>query len=230
LELSGPEAHHLGRVRRVRVGERVLVFDGHGAERWTEVEEVGKRSVKVRVLGDATPRREARVAVKLAFAPPKGKRLAWLVEKATELAATELCPLVTERGVVDANTNAETRAEKLVQKTIEAAKQCEVLRLPLVSAPASIEDVMEDAGVGTVWILDPGDDASAVPEALAAIPEVVLGEHGLTALIGPEGGFTEAETARALELGATRVRLAPTILRVETAAVALLAAVRALRG
>jgi 16S rRNA (uracil1498-N3)-methyltransferase len=141
----------------------------------------------------------------VASALPKGDRGDFLIEKLTELGATDFTPLVTERGVVKAD---ESKADKLRRAVIEASKQCGRNVLMRVHAPARWADWCPRQS-GLRLIAHPGGAARGFRPGT-----------GATVAIGPEGGFTEQEVELALANGWERVSLGPRILRVETAALA----------
>ena len=121
LVVEGDEAHHLGRVRRVVVGEMVEVFDGRGFGSLAEVVKVDKRSVELRMVGDPLPDRQPALRLTVASALPRGERVDWMVEKLSELGVERLVPLVTSRTVVDPRP---AKLERLRRTAVEAAKQC----------------------------------------------------------------------------------------------------------
>jgi 16S rRNA (uracil1498-N3)-methyltransferase len=223
--LDGPEAHHLLHVMRADVGDHVTLFDGGGAEFDAVVESLRRADVELRVINRREVDRELPFALTVGVALPKGDRQKWLVEKLTELGVSALKPLITERSVSQPTGNALERLERAV---IEAAKQCGRNRLMDVLEPNSWND----------WISFDVASALRVPRSeihgrrLVAHPdgqplaEIDL-SHPLPTLVavGPEGGLTEAEVAVAIEAGWHAVSLGLRILRVETAALALAAAI-----
>jgi len=225
--LPADEAHHL-RVKRTREGDRVRLFDGAGTEAVALVLEVGtsEGEARLRIVeaspGPAEAKTVAEVRTTLAVAMPKGKRDLALVEKATELGVFALAPLVTRRTVGPARESkgeGEGRLARWEATALEAAKQCGRARLPEVRGTLRFADALAVAA-DVRLILDPRPPARPLREALQGPrPGSIL------ALVGPEGGFTEEEVAEAVRAGFLPVRLGRAILRIETAAVALLAAV-----
>jgi 16S rRNA (uracil1498-N3)-methyltransferase len=220
VTLGGAEAHHLLHVMRAVVGDSVTLFDDSGTE-WTGViEKTGRSEVQVRITGRREISRELSIQLNVGVALPKGERQKWLVEKLTELGVTTVTPLVTQRGVAQPTGAA---VERLGRTIIEAAKQCGRNRLMRIAEPQLWSD----------WI-------SAVPDTNPESAERRFFAHpGGTALslvdlsapiatrqaIGPEGGLTNEEISAATAAAWQPVDLGPRILRVETAAVALSAAV-----
>ncbi len=202
--LTGPEAHHLHAVRRIGVGESIVLFNGDGREYPAEVIGAGKKSVQL-IVGEAREvNRERPAAPWIASAIPKGDRLDFLIEKLTELGAARFTPLVTERSAVRPKADVVEKYERMV---IEASKQCGRNVLMAVEPPVSwnVFATRSDLPKGQL-ILHPGMTES--PKGMQ-VPTVFA--------IGPEGGFTDGELAAP---GWMPVSLGPTILRIETAAIA----------
>lgn len=215
LTFDDNEANHLAKVMRAKVGDRVMAFDGKGLEYEVELTEVSKRSVRGQVLSAEAIDREPARRLTLAVALPKGERQRWLVEKCVELGVARLVPLVTSRGVAQPVENALARLRKYV---IEATKQCGRNQLMEIGEPQTCLAMLADAPEsGARWLLH--------PTAENQLAEVSLDWEDFTAVIGPEGGFSEDEVAQAKERHWQIVGLGPRILRVETAALAIAARV-----
>jgi 16S rRNA (uracil1498-N3)-methyltransferase len=209
--LDGPEAHHLTKVMRLPVGERVELFDGAGAIATTEIVAISKRDVRLK-LQDRRVFPAVTSSLTLAVAVPKGERFDWLIEKATELGVTKLIPIRTARGVVDPR---DTKLERLRQVIIEACKQS---RRPWLMELTPMQDFSSVLAVNNgMLIADPsGSPLQKVWPAGSTPGETVVA-------IGPEGGWTDEELAAAEASGAKRLALGDTILRIETAAMAIAA-------
>lgn len=209
--LSGSEAHHLLHVMRAKPGDAVTLFDGSGAEFDAEVATASRSSVEVRVLARREVDRERERKLVLAVALPKGDRQKVLVEKLTELGVSRLVPLVTERSVAKLSGGA---LDKLRRGVVEASKQCRRNVLMTIDDPAPFAKAIAAAPDDACRLIaHPGDSAAG--------PRPDAGEAWR--LVGPEGGFTDAEVADADATGWSRVSLGRTILRTETAAIALAA-------
>jgi 16S rRNA (uracil1498-N3)-methyltransferase len=227
VTLEGAEAHHLLHVMRGVVGQRITLFDGSGAEFAAIVESLGRSSVALQIVQRQEISRELPFTVTVGVALPKGDRQKWLVEKLTELGMSTLVPLVAERGVAQPMAGA---IEKLRRATIEAAKQCGRNRLLQIAAPQTLTTWLSNESIA--GDLRSPDLRSAEHRRLIAHPcGKPLFDFDLTrplptqVSIGPEGGFTDSEIAAAQDAGWQTVDLGPRILRVETAAVALSAAI-----
>lgn len=215
VEVTGPEAHHLTRVRRVGPGDSVELFDGQGGAARGRVNLSERNRVEIVIESRDAPRPEPAVQITLATAVPKGDRFDWLIEKATELGVARIIPLRTQRSVVDPRTSKLDRLRRLV---VEACKQsgrnCLLQIEPLVSWPEFLATHTE----GLRLIAHPGGEAIA---RIGTTSAVILA-------IGPEGGFTVEEVDQGLGLGWKPVSLGPNLLRIETAGLAASAAMLAL--
>src|SRR6266704_3243924 len=145
LTLRGTEAHHARDVLRMRRGERAVLFNGRGREVTAEVVDLARDEIRLRKLHETeTPPLRCRIT--LAQAIPKGKNMDLIVQKAVEIGAAEIAPLISERTIVDLDTKeAEQKKAKWQQIAIEAAKQCGQNWLPTVHAPRKLKDFFDVA-------------------------------------------------------------------------------------
>jgi 16S rRNA (uracil1498-N3)-methyltransferase len=210
-ELAGSEAHHLLHVARAAPGTQVVLFDGSGCEFEASVLACGRSTVELAVGERRAIDRELPFELTLGVALPKGDRQRWLVEKSVELGVTRLVPLATERCEVHGR-------DKLERYVIEASKQCGRNRLMEIAPERRWANWLADAGAGADvrrWVAQP--DGAAIGGADLACRTTFLA-------IGPEGGLTEGEVAAAVAAGWQPIRLGPRILRIETAALAIVSA------
>lgn len=219
VQLVGDEAHHIARVMRLRSGDAVVLFDDSGAEYAAQIEAVDKRQVTLAIVERREVDRELPFELSIACALPKGDRQKWLVEKLVELGVIRLIPLKTERGVAQPVDNA---IERLARGVIEASKQCRRNRLMRIEPACSWDELARSGGDGPRLIAHPG--GAPLTSLIERTPSSVL------VAIGPEGGFTDEELRVALLAGWQSVGLGPRILRVETAALAVSAAIGLLHG
>jgi len=215
LELDAAEARHAVGARRLREGDVVVLFDGAGREADAELIALSSRRVLVRVGAVRDVPRAAARELTLAVSLPSPARQDTLVEKCTELGVTAIRPIRVERSVADASAG---RIERWHRISVAAAKQSEQAWLPELHEPAAIGDVLDLAGkFELVLLADPSSEAWPLPTVLERRRQA----RTVLAFIGPEGGFTEQVHALLVCRGAQPCRLTPTILRVETAAIAL---------
>src|SRR3984893_6974582 len=148
LVLSGAEAHHARNVVRMKRGDKAVVFNGRGREITAEVVDLARGQIRLRKLDQAeTPRLRSHII--LAQAIPKGKNMDLIVQKAVEIGAAEIAPLISERTIVDLGPKeAEQKQAKWQQITIEAAKQCGQNWLPQVHAPRKLKDFFSTVEAG----------------------------------------------------------------------------------
>ena len=216
--LAEGELHHALHVLRVEVGDDVIGLDGRGAAWPLRVVAAGRRALELAVAGE--PRRApapgeegaAGPWVELCVSLPKAGRAEEMLDRLTQLGCASLRPLVGERTPPHARELAASRRARLVRVAREACKQANRLWLPELATPLELGDLgaLEPAGTA---VLDP---LGARP--LAAWIAERRGGRRWRAIVGPEGGWTETELAALGRLGLERVRLAPHVLRIETAA------------
>jgi 16S rRNA (uracil1498-N3)-methyltransferase len=217
LDLPPGPARHV-QVRRLQPGDELRLFDGRGGEWQAQVLAMGRQQVQVRVGAHEAVDRELPQAVTLALGMPANERMDWLVEKATELGAAAIQPLVCERSVLRlAGERAERKREHWQAQAVAAAEQSGRTRVPHVGVPMRLAEWLAALGAaqGPRWLLSPAG-ARSLPVANAASASTLV-------LSGPEGGLSPAEESAALAAGFEAVQLGPRVLRAETAPLAALA-------
>ncbi|WP_088342762.1 MULTISPECIES: 16S rRNA (uracil(1498)-N(3))-methyltransferase [Rhodomicrobium] len=221
VECTAGQANYLGNVLRMRAGQHVLVFNGRDGEWLAEITAMKRSAAVLTAREQVRPQAEG-PDLHYLFAPLKKARLDYMVQKATEMGASVLRPVMTRR------TNAErVNLERMRANVVEAAEQCGVLRVPEVLAPVKLEAALGDWEPGRALIF--ADEAAAVASPLEVLRGVPQGPAAL--LIGPEGGFDDAERQMLLGLPFVHaVSLGPRIMRADTAAVAALALMNAVLG
>lgn len=232
IPTDADQAHYLTRVLRLAVGAPVRVFNGRDGEFDASLSAFTKSTAQLR-LGARLRTQQATPDLWLMFAPLKKARTDFIVEKAAELGASEIRPVLTER--TDADT---VRTDRLQRIAIEAAEQTERLDVPPVRDAMKLDQALSGWDAARILIYaDEAGDEGGKPwggEAGRAQPiaDMLKAQNGHAAiLIGPEGGFSTAERKRLRSLSFVRpVGLGPRILRAETAAVAALALYQALAG
>ena len=205
-------------VLRLGVGDRVTLFDGSGAEYSAQIQSVSRDRVYCEVEEKGVIDRELGFDIQLAVALPKGDRSRWLVEKAVELGVRQIIPIECTRSVAQVRSGSLARLEKAV---IEASKQCGRNRLAGVREPISFTQWIEQEAGAAVRLV-----ADLDPEAISlhSIDHPTSGDT-VQITIGPEGGFTKEEVAEARAGAWQVVSLGHRRLRVETAALAAVAAI-----
>ena len=213
--LERDQANYLGNVLRLGEGAELLAFDGRSGEWLSRIAMAGKKRMVLQVER-RTRELEQVPDLWLAFAPVKRAQTDWLVEKATELGAARLVPVITRRTIVE-----RVKVERLRAIAVEAAEQCGRTSLPDIADPMPLAALLEQTD-RTLYFADEGGGQPAAG-AFAPGPATIL--------TGPEGGFTDDERALVHGApGAVAISLGPRILRAETAALAALASWMALAG
>jgi 16S rRNA (uracil1498-N3)-methyltransferase len=223
LTLTGSEAHHARDVLRMKVGEKLVIFNGRGHEITAEIVDIGGDEIGLRKLHEAeTPPLQCRIV--LGQAIPKGKNMDLIVQKAVEIGAAEIAPVISDRTIVQVDSESAVQKQaKWQQIAVEAAKQCGQNWLPHIHAPRKLSELFsvaadESFDLQLIGSLQPG--AQHLKKVLAEYSS----EHqhrprSVLMLVGPEGDFTPAELALAHRHGCRPITLGPIILRVETAAI-----------
>lgn len=213
ISIDGGQAHYLMNVMRLKVGDPVKLFDDRSGEYLATVAAIGKRDLEL-AIGSRLREREQSADLWLCQALIRKDRLDWIAEKSCELGIARLQPMLTARCVVD-----KVKEERLRTQMIEAAEQCERTALPEIAGLAKIDALLRDWPTGRSLLFC--DERGGEP----MLHVLQGGAHASAAiLIGPEGGFTDAENeAIRAHPAVVPVSLGSNILRADTAAVAAVA-------
>ena len=216
--LDSSEAHHAVDVLRMKAGDRATVFNSEGAEAEVEIVKAGKQGVEIRklTLHKAAP---LRCRITLGQAVPKGKNMELIIEKATELGAAGIAPLLSERTVVRGTEDDHVRKQHKWQRVaVEACKQCGQNWLPRVQKPLSPKAFFESGQkFDLMLVASLQSDALALKSVLAE--SAVKKPANVLILVGPEGDFTPAEMSAVKSAGVLPITLGRLVLRSETAAI-----------
>jgi len=227
LAFDAAQANYLGNVLRLETGDSVLLFNGRDGEWRGTLARAGKRALTVAVV-EATRPQTRPGDLHYLFAPLKHARLDYLVQKAVEMGASRLQPILTRHAQI-----ARINLERMRANAIEAAEQCGILTLPEIGAPLAFDRMLAERDNARLLVFC--DEDAEVKDPVAALAAARRAGAGdpmpLAVLVGPEGGFAADERAALLKLPNTvRLSLGPRILRADTAAVAALALVGAVLG
>ena len=224
-DLPAAQAHHLAHVLRLAPGDPVVLFDGRGAAYDAVIAQSARGAVRVRVGDRRNEDRESPLEVMLAQAVSSGERMDYTIQKAVELGVAAVQPLLAERCVV--RLSGERAAKRVLHwqaVAVAACEQCGRNRVPTVHPLLPLRDwLQQPAAAGELRL-------SLAPEAAVGLRQLDRPAGRVTVLAGPEGGLTATELDDAAGAGFRPLRLGPRVLRTETAAVALLAAMQALWG
>jgi len=221
IALERNQSNYLGNVLRLSAGEHILVFNGRDGE-WRAAIEGRKRPDGLSIIAQTRPQ-DRLPDIAYLFAPLKHARLDYMVQKAVEMGACRLQPVLTRHTQVS-----RVNVERMRANVIEAAEQCGILSLPEVNEPVALDRLLGQREAARLLVFcDEASDVSAPVRALQAAQATA----GIDVLIGPEGGFAEEERTLLLRQPNTlRLSLGPRILRADTAGVAALALVQAVLG
>ncbi len=214
--VEGAAANHIARVLRLRAGDALTLFNGTEHEFGASIEEFRKDTVVVAIREARSENRESPLTLTLAQGISRGERMDWILQKATELGASRIVPVFTERSVVRLDAK---QAQRKLQHwrgiAISACEQCGRNRVPEIALPVGVHEFLGAADTAATRVLLSPTGELGIDDLGGSISNVVV-------LIGPEGGLTDVEQESALRAGFTAVRMGPRVLRTETAAIAAL--------
>jgi 16S rRNA (uracil1498-N3)-methyltransferase len=220
VALTRDRHHYAMNVLRLKPGDPLRLFNARDGEWLAYLASVSKKSVIVRCerrLADATPPPD----LNFIFAPLKHARLDYLVQKATELGVRRICPVITQRTIVE-----RVNLDRMRANAIEAAEQCNLVFVPEICGPQKLDRLLANWDDSRALIYS--DEAAPVADPLTALKSLRL---PAAVLIGPEGGFTEDERLQLRRLPfVTAISLGPRVMRADTAAISTLSLVQAING
>jgi 16S rRNA (uracil1498-N3)-methyltransferase len=223
VDCERDQSNYLLNVMRLSDGDSVLLFDGASGEWRARLARAGRKAARL-VVEEQTRPQPAAGDLHLLFAPLKHARFDYLVQKAVEMGASALVPVLTRHTQV-----ARVNAERMRANAIEAAEQCGVLAVPECHDPQPLAKALEQMQPGRLLVFC--DEEAALANPVAALAPFRGRAGGTAVVIGPEGGFSREERADLLgRADAVAISLGPRILRADTAAVAALAVVQATLG
>jgi 16S rRNA (uracil1498-N3)-methyltransferase len=227
VALDSSQANYLRNVLRLRSGDRVLAFNGRDGEWATTLAEAGKKGGSLKITERVREQTEP-LDLHYLFAPLKHARLDYMVQKAVEMGASRLQPVLTRHTQV-----ARVNLDRMRANAVEATEQCGILTLPEVASPVDFYRAIEGRDPGRLLVFC--DEDAEVRDPVAALAAARSADSArrpsLAVLVGPEGGFADDERAALLKLpNIVRLALGPRILRADTAAVAALALAGAVLG
>jgi 16S rRNA (uracil1498-N3)-methyltransferase len=222
IALERNQSNYLGNVLRLSAGDTILVFNGRDGE-WQAAIEGRKRPDGLTIVARTRPQ-DRLPDIAYVFAPLKHARLDYMVQKAVEMGAAKLQPVLTRHTQVS-----RVNVERMRANVIEAAEQCGILSLAEVAEPVALDRFLDKRATSRLLVFC--DEAADIGNPIEALQQGVAATGGIDVLIGPEGGFAEEERALLLRQPKTlRLSLGPRILRADTAGVAALALVQAALG
>ncbi|MFL6837398.1 MAG: 16S rRNA (uracil(1498)-N(3))-methyltransferase [Bradyrhizobium sp.] len=222
VALERNHSNYLGSVLRLSAGDTILVFNGRDGE-WQAAIAGRKRPDSLTITAQSRPQ-DRLPDIAYVFAPLKHARLDYMVQKAVEMGASRLQPVMTRFTQVS-----RVNGERMRANVIEAAEQCGIISVAVVADPIPLDRFVDQREAQRLLVFC--DEASDLVDPLQALQNDLTAPDGIDVLIGPEGGFAEEERALLLrQPKILRLSLGPRILRADTAAVAALALVQARLG
>lgn len=217
--ISGDEAHHILDVMRLKKGDSITAFDGEGREYEGIIRDTEKKKVTIEIKNTRKVVEDGKVKITLAQSISKGDKTDFIIEKAVELGASEIIPLITERTIVRFDSRKEAAKNKRWSNiALSASKQCGRLKIPQVHPVTDFNSALNSVKNYNLALM------ACLCKDTMGIKEVLrdFKEGSVIVFIGPEGDFTEEEINRARNAGCRLISLGPRVLRVETAALNIL--------
>ncbi|MBQ8147703.1 MAG: 16S rRNA (uracil(1498)-N(3))-methyltransferase [Lachnospiraceae bacterium] len=224
IRIGGDDWNHMKNVLRLKCGEQITVSDGTDREYICEIIEYVETEAVVKILDILDSSAELPTEITLYQGFPKGDKMELIIQKAVELGASRIVPVMTKRTIVKLDAKkAEKKLERYNAIALSAAKQSKRGVIPVVDRIMTMKEALEDAR-GLEMNLIPYEDAKGMQHSKEVLRQVV-GKKTLGIFIGPEGGFEEAEVQAAIGIGAECITLGHRILRTETAGMTVLSIV-----
>ena len=219
VRLSAEQAHQVCHVLRLRVGDAIIVLDGTGTEYDVKLTAASGRDAVGQIMGKREAMGEPKVQITLFQSLLTREKFEWVLQKGTEVGVSRFVPVQTERTLLRARQIDRKKMARWQKIVTEAAEQSHRGRIPQIETPVTFAQALSQLGdFDRALIASTSSQTKTLPDALA---ESATPPTSVAILIGPEGGFSDAETAQACENGAIPVNLGPRILRTETAAIVL---------
>lgn len=220
LLLYGDEHHHLSRVARIKPEEKVWLFDEQGTDYLAKVEEIRKDMTRLSLL-QTLDKNKPKIKITLAQALLKSKKMDLIIQKSTELAVTDIIPVITARTILKVEQKIQKKIERWKKIALEAVKQSQRSFLPSISAPMTIEKLVEKRGEEKKLLLSENRGKylrDILIENSGSALKMPKPPSSVLILVGPEGGWTDDEEKHILNNGYEAVSLGEQTLRAETAA------------
>lgn len=222
IRIEGGDAQHIGKVLRLNVGDNITICDGAGNDYQAEICRIEKNEVLSQIISQAKADTEPQLRVVLYQGIPKASKMDFVIQKAVELGAMEIVPVITKRSVVKLDAkSAKGKVERWNKIAAEASKQCNRAVIPSVAPVAKLDEALSHMQQQELKLVPyEAEEKTGLRDVLEQNPHV----SSVGILIGPEGGFDQAEIEKAREAGLLPVRLGRRILRTETAPLAVISA------
>ena len=213
IRLDEKASHHIARVLRAKIGDRLILFNGRGGEYESVICQVDKKNVEVNIDRFINREAESPLDLSLAQGVARGDKMDMIIQKSTELGVRTLIPLITERCQIKKSYIQEQKYQHWQSVAISASEQCGRNRLLIINEPMSYGEWLQEAKFGYCFVLSP-HHAGHIP-----VNKIDINKK-ITLLIGPEGGLSEKEIEEEIKNHFISLNLGPRILRTETAGLA----------
>jgi len=214
--ITGDDVHHISKVLRGNVGDKIICVNGEGYDVYAEIVSIEPKRVVCRIADVLADSREPQIEVLLAQALPKSDKMDLIIQKGTEIGVTTFLPFTSERTIVQLNDKKEQkRVERWEKIAKEAAEQAHRSRIPKILPLTSLKQLLSNLDGMLPLIAYEKEDTNSLNKVLTQN----LSHKKILLIIGPEGGFTEKEISLAEEKGAISISLGKRILRTETAGI-----------
>lgn len=224
LSLDERASHHLARVLRAKVGDKLILFNGQGGEYEAEIYRISKKTVEVKIQSFHPREAESNLTIYLAQGIARGEKMDWIIQKAVELGVNKIIPLTTDRCNVRLTPEREAKRQAHWDGVvISACEQSGRNQVPAVSPVLSLQACLSTIKADRSFILSPRTSNKLIEKFDSQVSSLLL-------LIGPEGGFSAEEMDLASQHGVLPLNLGPRILRTETAGMAAIAILQGLYG
>ncbi|MBQ4832846.1 16S rRNA (uracil(1498)-N(3))-methyltransferase [Pseudoalteromonas sp. MMG010] len=219
ISLNDDAAGHISRVLRMKVGEKISLFNGQGGEFLSEISEITKKSVVVLPIEYIDHNAESPLKVHLGQCISRGDKMDFTIQKSVELGVNEITPIFSQRCGVKLNADRLDKKHQQWQKiAISAAEQSGRNAVTVIHPPIDLQTWLEQTSTEIKLTLH--------PRAEHSIKTIIVPDAGVRFLIGPEGGFTDEEMLNTKQQEFVDIRLGPRVLRTETAALTVLSALQ----
>ncbi|SHI70939.1 16S rRNA (uracil(1498)-N(3))-methyltransferase [Lutispora thermophila] len=215
IDVTGEDVNHISKVLRLRIGDSIVLCDGHGMDYYVSIEGMDKHEVRTRILSKEPSKTEPKINVVLYQGIPKSAKMDVIIQKCTELGISQIVPVINARSVVKLSDEKDERkkVERWQRIALEAAKQSQRGKVPKVEMPIAYEEALKNVA---------HLDLSVMPYELEKnnkLKNIIRGKiiNSIGIFIGPEGGYEDEEIYSAVERDIVPVTLGPRILRTETA-------------
>lgn len=214
--ITGDDVHHISKVLRGNIGDKIICANGEGYDVDAEIVSIDSKRVVCRIVNTLVDSREPKIELILAQALPKADKMDLIIQKGTEIGVTTFLPFTSERTIVQLNDKKEQkRVERWEKIAKEAAEQAHRSRVPKILPITTIKELLNNLDTVLPLIAYEKEDTNSLSKVLTK----GLSDKKILLIIGPEGGFTEKEIRIAEEKGAIPISLGKRILRTETAGI-----------